>query len=44
MVKRVHLKGGFVNIRDVAQIEVRTVDLVKTDCKNLTLIVVEEKL
>ena len=43
MIKRANLIGGVINVRDIVQISINRVDLAKTDCKNLTLIVVEEK-
>ena len=43
MIKRAHLKGGSINVGDVVQIGVSAVDLAKTDCKNLTLMAVEER-
>ena len=42
MIKRVHMKGGPVNVGNVVQVSISKVDLVKTDCKNLMLMVVEE--
>ena len=43
MIRRAHMKGGSVNVGDVVQITISRVDLAKTDCKNLTLMVVEER-
>ena len=43
MIKRAYLKGSSINVGNIAQIELNVVDLAKTDCKNLTLIVVEER-
>ena len=43
MIKRAHLKSSSINARDVAQIKVSMLDLVKIDSKNLTLMLVEEK-
>ena len=43
MIKRANLKGGAINAGDIIQIGVNRVDLSKTDCKNLALIVVEER-
>ena len=43
MIKRAHLKDGSINVGDVVQIGVSAVDLAKTDCKNLTLMAVEER-
>ena len=40
MIKKTNLKGGSINVSDIAQISTYRVDLAKTDCKNLTLMVV----
>ena len=44
MIKRANLKEGSVNVGDIVQIGINRVYLAKTDCKNLTLMVVEEKI
>ena len=38
-----HLKDGSINAGDITQVWVSMVDLAKIDCKDLTLMVVEEK-
>ena len=43
MIKRTYLKGGSINIGNIVQIGLSKVDLAKTDCENLTLMVVEER-
>ena len=43
MIKRANLKGGTINVGDIIRIGINRVDLAKTDCKNLTLMVVKEK-
>ena len=37
------MKGGPMNVGDVVQISFSKVDLVKTDCKNVMLMVVEKE-
>ena len=43
IIRRANLQGSPINVGNVVQIGISTVDLAKTDCKNLTLMVVEEK-
>ena len=42
MIRRANMKGGHVNVGDIVQIGISNADLAKTDCKNLTLMVVQE--
>ena len=42
MIKKAHLQGGIINVGSIAQIRINRVDLAKIDCKNLTVMVVEE--
>ena len=43
MIWRANVKGGKINVSNIAQIGMNRVDLAKIDCKNLTLIVAQEK-
>ena len=43
MIRKVNIKGSKINIRDIVQIGMNRIDFAKTDCKNLTLMVVQEK-
>ena len=43
MIRRAHLQGGSMNVGNIFQIGTNKVDLAKTNYKNLTLMVVEEK-
>ena len=43
MIWRVNVKGGEINVGNIVQIGMNRVDLAKTDCKNLTLMVIQEK-
>ena len=43
MIQRAHLKGSSINIGNSIQIGLIKVDLAKTDCQNLTFMIVEEK-
>ena len=43
MIKIAHLKDRAINAGNIAQNRISRVDWAKKDCKNLTLIVVEER-
>ena len=43
MIPRANVKSGKINIGNIIEININRVDLTKTDCNNLTLMVIQEK-